>query len=155
MAKRALSEQIGERDAMSSPRAVRDFLLLTLGDRQNEVFLALFLDAQNGLLASEELFRGTLTQKSIYPPEVVKAALRYNAAAVIFTTIRPESPSRVADANAERRAFTGGDQDARPLRRRRKPNGVVRRARASLAHSLTLALAKLPAPRYCSTFVAK
>ena len=97
MARRALSEQIGERDAMSSPRAVRDFLSLSLGNRPHEVFVALFLDAQNRLLGSEELFRGTLTQTSVYPREVVKTALRYNAAGVIFAHNHPSGvaePSR-------------------------------------------------------------
>jgi DNA repair protein RadC len=97
MARRALSEQIGERDALSSPRAVRDFLQLTLGGRAHEVFVALFLDAQNRLLGSEELFRGTLSQTSVYPREVVKTALRYNAAAVIFAHNHPSGvaePSR-------------------------------------------------------------
>src|SRR5438034_2212222 len=70
MVRRALSEQIGERDAMSSPRAVREYLSLSLGSRPHEVFVALFLDAQNRLLGSEELFRGTLTQTSVYPREV-------------------------------------------------------------------------------------
>src|SRR5215470_16754409 len=72
MVRRALSEQIGERDAMTSPRAVREFLSLSLGSRPHEVFFGLFLDAQNRLLGSEELFRGTLTQTSVYPREVVK-----------------------------------------------------------------------------------
>ena len=97
MTRRALSEQMTERDAMSSPRAVRDFLVLTLGGRASEVFLGMFLDAQNRLLASEELFRGTLTQTSVYPREVVKAALRHNAAAMIFAHNHPSGvaePSR-------------------------------------------------------------
>ena len=97
MARRSLSEQMGERDAMSSPRAVRDYLTLSLGGRDHEVFVATFLDAQNRLLGSEELFRGTLTQTSVYPREVVKTALRYNAAAVILAHNHPSGlaePSR-------------------------------------------------------------
>jgi len=97
MARRALEEDIGERDAMSSPQAVREFLQLTLGGRAHEIFMAMFLDAQNRLLGSEELFRGTLTQTSVYPREVVKTALRYNAAGVIFAHNHPSGvaePSR-------------------------------------------------------------
>ena len=97
MARRALGEEIGERDAMSSPRAVREFLQLSLGGRPHEVFVALFLDSQNRMLGSEELFRGTLTQTSVYPREVVKTALRYNAAGVIFAHNHPSGvaePSR-------------------------------------------------------------
>jgi len=97
MTRRALSEEMGERDAMTSPRAVRDYLQLSLGGRPHEVFVTLFLDAQNRLLGCEELFRGTLTQTSVYPREVVKTALRYNAAAVIFAHNHPSGvaePSR-------------------------------------------------------------
>ena len=97
LVRRALIEDIGERDSLSSPRAVCDFLLLTLGGRAHEVFVALFLDSQNRLLASEELFRGTLTQTSVYPREVVKTALRHNAAGVIFAHNHPSGvaePSR-------------------------------------------------------------
>jgi DNA repair protein RadC len=97
IARRALAEEISERDNLSSPRAVRDFLQLTLGGRGHEVFVALFLDAQNRLLASEELFRGTLTQTSVYPREIVKSALRHNAAGVIFAHNHPSGvaePSR-------------------------------------------------------------
>ncbi len=95
--KRALEEDIGERDAMSSPQTVREFLRLTLGGKAHEIFMAMFLDAQNRLLGSEELFRGTLTQTSVYPREVVKTALRYNAAGVIFAHNHPSGvaePSR-------------------------------------------------------------
>jgi len=97
MTRRALSEEMCERDAMTSPRAVRDYLQLSLGGRPHEVFVTLFLDAQNRLLGCEELFRGTLTQTSVYPREVVKTALRYNAAAVIFAHNHPSGvaePSR-------------------------------------------------------------
>jgi len=97
MTRRALAEEIRERDAMSSPQAVREFLRLSLGARTHEVFLAMFLDSQNRLLGSEELFRGTLTQTSVYPREVVKTALRYNAAGVIFAHNHPSGvaePSR-------------------------------------------------------------
>ena len=82
---------------LSSPAKVRDFLSLTIGHLEHEVFVALFLDAQNRLLISEELFRGTLTQTSVYPREVVKRALRINAAAVIFAHNHPSGvaePSR-------------------------------------------------------------
>jgi DNA repair protein RadC len=97
MARRALREEIGERDAMSSPRAVREYLQLALGGRPHEVFAVIFLDSQNRMLGLEELFRGTLTQTSVYPREVVKTALRYNAAGVIFAHNHPSGvaePSR-------------------------------------------------------------
>ena len=97
MAKRALREKIGSGDALNSPHAVRDYLRLKLQGRPHEVFASVFLDAQNRVLAVEELFRGTLTQTSVYPREVVKRALHYNAAALIFAHNHPSGiaePSR-------------------------------------------------------------
>ena len=81
--------------ALTSPSAVRDYLRLLLHDRPHEVFVGVFLDSQNRLLAAEELFRGTLAQTSVYPREVVKTALAHNAAAVIFAHNHPWAwPSR-------------------------------------------------------------
>jgi DNA repair protein RadC len=97
LARRSLREDVRRDTALSSPGAVRDYLRLTLGHREHEVFVALFLDAQNRLLVAEELFRGTLTQTSVYPREVVKRALAVNAAAVIFAHNHPSGmaePSR-------------------------------------------------------------
>jgi len=96
MSRRTLAESARQRDALSSPEAVRDYLRLTLFGKTHEVFLALFLDAQNRLIAAEELFRGTLTQTSVYPREVVKRALHHNAAALIFAH---NHPSGVAEAS--------------------------------------------------------
>lgn len=97
LARRSLREDVRRDTALSSPGAVRDYLRLTLARREHEVFVALFLDAQNRLLVAEELFRGTLTQTSVYPREVVKRALALNAAAVIFAHNHPSGvaePSR-------------------------------------------------------------
>jgi DNA repair protein RadC len=97
LARRSLSEEAGQRDALASPQAVRDYLRLLLAARPYEVFVGLFLDSQNRLLAADELFRGTLAQTSVYPREVVKAALARNAAAMIFAHNHPSGvaePSR-------------------------------------------------------------
>ena len=97
MARRALREKLDRGSALSSPQAVRDYLRLKLQDRPHEVFVAVFLDAQNRVLAVEELFRGTLTQTSVYPREVVKRALHHNAAALILAHNHPSGiaePSR-------------------------------------------------------------
>jgi DNA repair protein RadC len=97
LARRALREDVQRNTVLSSPGKVRDYLRLTLSRLEHEVFLALLLDAQNRLLAAEELSRGTLTQTSVYPREVVKLALRRNAAAVIFAHNHPSGiaePSR-------------------------------------------------------------
>ena len=101
LARRALREEIAAGDALSSPRAVRDWLRLTLASLPHEVFMVLLLDAQNRLLATEELFRGTLTQTSVHPREVVKLALAHNAAGVILAHNPPSGvaePSRADEA---------------------------------------------------------
>lgn len=80
-----------------APGKVKDFLRLHLMDREAEAFAVMFIDAQNRLIAFEVMFEGTLTQTSVYPREVVKWALRYNAAAVIFSHNHPSGtaePSR-------------------------------------------------------------
>lgn len=97
LARRALAQEMSTRDTFSSPGQVRDWLRLKLSTRPNEVFMALWLDAQNRLLKAEELFTGTLTQTSVYPREVVKTALAQNAAAVILAHNHPSGvaePSR-------------------------------------------------------------
>ena len=73
----------------TSPQAVKDYLRLKLAGMEHEVFLTIWLDSQNRLLCTEELFRGTLTQCSVYPREVVKVALAKNAGAVIFAHNHP------------------------------------------------------------------
>jgi len=99
LARRALKEEISSRDALSSPRAVRDYLRLALAGREQEVFVVLLLDAQHRMTASEELFRGTLTQTSVYPREVVKCALKHNAAAVIFAHNHPSGVAEPSHAD--------------------------------------------------------
>jgi DNA repair protein RadC len=97
LSRRALREELSVRNALNSPRAVQDYLRLTLAALPNEVFYVLFLDAQHRLITGEELFRGTLTQTSVYPREVVKRALYHNSAAVIFAHNHPSGvaePSR-------------------------------------------------------------
>ena len=97
MMRRALAEALHERPLFDSPQTVRNYLRMTLGQRQQEVFVALFVDAQHRLIACEELFHGTLAQTSVYPREVVKRALATNAAAVVFAHNHPSGiaePSR-------------------------------------------------------------
>ena len=97
MARRTLGEEIRQGTLFSSPGAVRDYLRLHLAGLPYEVFFAIWLDAQNRLIAAEELFRGTLTQTSVYPREVVKTALSRNAAAVVLAHNHPSGlaePSR-------------------------------------------------------------
>ena len=94
---RYLGEEMQARCVLTAPGTVRDFLRIHFAGQEHETFVVLFLDAQNRLIAAEELFRGTLTQTSVYPREVVKAALRQNAGAVIFSHNHPSGvaePSR-------------------------------------------------------------
>ena len=91
LARRALGEEMRSRDSLTSPSAVRGYLRLRMQDLGHEAFYCVFLDAQNRVICAEELFRGTLTQTSVYPREIVKAALAANAAAVIFAHNRPST----------------------------------------------------------------
>ncbi len=97
MARRGMSAQLRESPVFTAPQVVKEYLQLQLGALPHEVFWVLFLDAQHRLIAAEELFRGTLTQTSVYPREVVKQALAHNAAAVILAHNHPSGvlePSR-------------------------------------------------------------
>lgn len=97
IARRLLREEVTHGSALTSPEAVRDYLRLSLASLPHEAFVVLFLDSQHRLLAADELFRGTLAQTSVYPREIVKAALSRNAAAVIFAHNHPSGvaePSR-------------------------------------------------------------
>ena len=92
-----LAAEVQGANALTSPGVVKDFLRLKLGERPHEVFAVVFLDTQNRVLAIEELFRGTLSQTSVYPREVVKEALARNAAAVVLVHNHPSGsaePSR-------------------------------------------------------------
>jgi DNA repair protein RadC len=97
LARRAMEEELKERTALTSPGAVRDYLRVALGHRPNEVFVCIWLDAQHKVIGIEDAFQGTLTQTSVYPREIVKRALKRNAAAVIFVHNHPSGvaqPSR-------------------------------------------------------------
>ena len=101
LARRALSQQLRAREVFASPNAVRQYLQLHLGARPHEVFAVIFMDVQNRLLAMEEMFRGTLTQTSVYPREVVLRALHHQCAAVVLAHNHPSGsvqPSRADEA---------------------------------------------------------
>lgn len=101
LARRALAQQLQERSAMSSPQAVRAYLQAHLGHKRHEVFAALFLDAQLRLIAMEELFRGTLTQTSVYPREVALRALHHHAHAVVLAHNHPSGEVEPSAADRE------------------------------------------------------
>lgn len=84
---------------LTSPSAVIQYLQLAIAAREHEVFVALFLNTQHAALAVEEMFRGTIDGTSVHPREVVKAALRHNAAAVIFAHNHPSGIAEPSQAD--------------------------------------------------------
>ena len=89
LARRALASAMTERPLLDTPDIVKDYLRLSLAHERVEVFVALWLDSQHKLIDMQVLFRGTLTQTSVYPREVVRAALAKNAASVILAHNHP------------------------------------------------------------------
>ncbi|MBK6618960.1 MAG: DNA repair protein RadC [Nitrosomonas sp.] len=99
MARRALAEQIKQGAIMDSPQSVKDYLRLSMRSKPHEIFTVIFLDGQHRTIVTEELFRGTLTQASVYPREVVKRALFHNAAAVILAHNHPSGLAEPSKAD--------------------------------------------------------
>lgn len=99
LARRALAEEMSNRDILDAPEAVRNWLRLRIGSLPYESFCILLLDARNRLIESVELFRGTLTQTSVYPREVVKLALAHNAAAMILAHNHPSGTNEPSHAD--------------------------------------------------------
>lgn len=97
---RVLSKRLGEPGAaITSPPAARDYLRLRIGAEECERFVAMWLNAQHQVIEIEEMFRGTVTQTSVYPREVVKSALRANAVAVIFAHNHPSGLAEPSPAD--------------------------------------------------------
>ncbi len=99
LVRRWLGEQLKRECLLAAPAAVRDYLKLHFAGQEHESFVVLFLDAQNYLIAATEIFRGTLTQTSVYPREIVKEALASNAGAVIFAHNHPSGCSEPSKAD--------------------------------------------------------
>ena len=99
LARRSIDERLRQGAALTSPGAVRDYLRLALASRPHEVFACIWLDAQHRVIAIEEPFRGTLTQTSVYPREIVKSALAANAAAVIFAHNHPSGVAQPSQSD--------------------------------------------------------
>jgi DNA repair protein RadC len=109
---RWLDAEMKGRDALNSPNAVRDFLRLHFAGREYESFVVIFLDAQHRVIETEEMFRGTLVQTSVYPREVVKAALKHNACAVLLSH---NHPSGVVESSDSDRLLTNALKQALAL----------------------------------------
>lgn len=118
LARRATAQQLREREMFYSPGAVKNHVQLHLGRRTHEVFCVLFLDAQNRLIETRELFHGTLTQTSVYPREVVKLALSLHAASVVLAHNHPSGnvqPSRADETLTQTLKSALGLVDVRVL----------------------------------------
>ena len=96
-ADRYLETNLIQQDPISNSRALFDFLKHTLRDKQREIFQTVFLNAKNRVIATETLAEGSLTASSVYPREVVQAALRHHAAALIFAHNHPSGDPRPSD----------------------------------------------------------
>jgi DNA repair protein RadC len=112
LVRRGLGQTLPATPLLDSPGAVRDYLRLGIGLSPHEVFAVLFLDAQHRLLTLEEMFRGTVSQTSVYPREVVRRALGLNASAVVFAH---NHPSGSAEPSAADRKLTAALRDALAL----------------------------------------
>jgi DNA repair protein RadC len=96
-----LRARFRQRDVFSSPDSVKDYLRLQAQGLEHEVFAVMYLDAQNRLIDYERMFRGTLTQTSVYPREIVKQALAASAASIVLHHNHPSGtcrPSRSDEA---------------------------------------------------------
>jgi DNA repair protein RadC len=99
LARRALASQLQQKTIFSNPQAIRDYLQLQLGKREHEIFAVLFLDTQHRLIVLEEMFRGTLSQTSVYPREVVVRALALNSASVVLAHNHPSGTAQASRAD--------------------------------------------------------
>lgn len=112
LVRRWLNEELRRDCSLTTPGSVRDYLRLVFNGREYESFVVLFLDAQTRLIVAKELFRGTLTQTSVYPREIVKEALQENAAAVILAH---NHPSGVATPSSADKTLTSALKQALSL----------------------------------------
>ena len=101
LARRTLDQSLQSRPVFDTPDRVRAYLQIELAGRDHEIFMVLFLDAQHTLITAEALFRGTLTQTSVYPREVVKRALAHNAAAVVLAHNHPSGCAEPSASDAQ------------------------------------------------------
>lgn len=98
LVKRWLYEEAKHKEVFADPQAVAEYLKVHFRGREYESFVVLYLDAQHRLISVEEMFRGTVTQTSVYPREIVKSALRFNAVSTVLAHNHPSgspTPSRV------------------------------------------------------------
>jgi DNA repair protein RadC len=97
--RQALSNRIRKGTELTSPQKTRDYLMTRLATREFETFTLIYLDNRHRLIACEDLFRGTIDGASVHPREVVKEALRHNAAAVILAHNHPSFVAEPSQAD--------------------------------------------------------
>ena len=101
IARRALTQELRETTVMNSPKAVKQYLQLELAQLKHEVFAVLFLDAHNRLLSYQPMFRGSLSQTTVYPREVAKTALALGADGVVLAHNHPGGTVRPSQADID------------------------------------------------------
>jgi DNA repair protein RadC len=101
LARRTTEEELMSGAALTTSAAVRNYLHMRLASLPYESFTVIFLDARHRLITCEELFRGTLTRAYVYPREVVRSALRHNAAAVILAHNHPSGEAQPSSHDHE------------------------------------------------------
>ena len=94
-----MSRRVRRGTSLSSPKATRDYLTLKLGTLEREVFAVIFLDKRHRLISYQEMFQGTIDGASVHPREVVKEALKQNAAAVILAHPHPSGVAEPSQAD--------------------------------------------------------
>lgn len=99
LARRVIAEQMRHGVQLDSPDAVKQYLRMGMGRQRYESFVVMFLDVKNRLIASEEMFRGTLTHTSVHPREVVKAALSHNAASLLLAHNHPSGSPNPSESD--------------------------------------------------------
>ena len=120
-ARQALALRIRKGTELTSPQRTRDYLMTRLATREFETFCVLYLDNRHRLIACEDLFRGTIDGASVHPREVVKEALRHNAAAVILAHNRAASRNRRRPTSSSLAACASNDKLAIMLFMSRAP----------------------------------
>lgn len=99
MVRRYLHETLRRGDALRNPADTRNYLSARLRGREHEVFACLYLDTRNRVIAFEEVFHGTIDGASVHPREIVKRALRHNAAALILAHNHPSGVCEPSQAD--------------------------------------------------------
>ncbi|MFV2059188.1 MAG: DNA repair protein RadC [Gammaproteobacteria bacterium] len=101
MSRRHLGESMVKSDILKDPDATKQFLHAKLRDYDHEVFAALYLDSQHHVIYFEELFHGSIASATVYPREVVKNALKHNAATIIFAHNHPSGVAEPSHADQQ------------------------------------------------------